>query len=180
MFQLKIKFLKSSIVEIYRREKKIKILCSIKNNLNVTGLTSFLCTSRRYCSHLIQDPPKNSCRLSLYLLAILVITRGHTSKIGVGCVIDILYTTTLCPSSVKNASWRSLNLTQTNWYEGHKDTCDINHTGSSGAMEVVYQRKRRKIMLNVQVQKKIKLARKRRELSIRKKRRTNLYLLRQE
>ena len=69
-------------------------------------------------------------------------TRGHTSMYGVGCVIDVLTGFVIdyqvmsklcfgCSRAKKRLSARDFKQ----WYTAHATDCDINHTGSSGAME---------------------------------------------
>ncbi|GFX79278.1 uncharacterized protein TNCV_695901 [Trichonephila clavipes] len=71
--------------------------------------------------------------------------RGHSSLIGVGCVIDMLtgyvvdfeVMSKLC----RHCSVGKNKLDQSSaefsiWYEGHKSECDINHLGSSTSMEM--------------------------------------------
>lgn len=73
------------------------------------------------------------------------LTRGHTSQIGVGCVIDILTGYALdyevmskycaeCAYAKADLGEKSAEYDV--WYESHKPSCSINHTGSSGAMEM--------------------------------------------
>ncbi|GFV10530.1 uncharacterized protein TNCV_2584241 [Trichonephila clavipes] len=73
------------------------------------------------------------------------LTRGHTSNIGVGCVIDLL---TGFVIDYEVMSKRCGECEQTKfaleedsaefriWYEGHQNVCSATHVGSSGAMEV--------------------------------------------
>ncbi|GFT56110.1 uncharacterized protein TNCV_4625941 [Trichonephila clavipes] len=73
------------------------------------------------------------------------LTRGHTSNIRVGCVIDLLTGFVL---DYEVMSKRCGECEQTKfapeedsaeyriWYEGHQDVCSAIHVGSSGAMEV--------------------------------------------
>ncbi|GFU50996.1 uncharacterized protein TNCV_4461891 [Trichonephila clavipes] len=73
------------------------------------------------------------------------LTRGHTSNIGVGCVIDLL---TGFVIDYEVMSKRCGECEQTKfaleedsadfriWYEGHQDVCSATHVGLSGAMEV--------------------------------------------
>ncbi|GFV01588.1 uncharacterized protein TNCV_2961811 [Trichonephila clavipes] len=73
------------------------------------------------------------------------LTRGHTSNIGVGCVIDLL---TGFVIDYEVMSKRCGECEQTKfaleedsadfriWYEGHQDVCSATHVESSGAMEV--------------------------------------------
>ena len=69
-------------------------------------------------------------------------TRGHTSMYGVGCVIDLLtgfvldYTVMSkycyrCTLAKNRMSVKDFRI----WYAAHVSACDINHEGSSGAME---------------------------------------------
>ncbi|GFW05058.1 uncharacterized protein TNCV_598521 [Trichonephila clavipes] len=72
-------------------------------------------------------------------------TRGHTSNIGVRCVIDLL---TGFVIDYEVMSKRCGECEQTKfaleednadfriWYEGHQDVCSATHVGSCGAMEV--------------------------------------------
>ncbi|GFU57378.1 uncharacterized protein TNCV_3635571 [Trichonephila clavipes] len=73
------------------------------------------------------------------------LTRGHTSLIGVGCVIDMLtgYVVDFEVMSkvCRHCSVAKNKLDQSSaefsiWYEGHKSECDINHLGSSTSMEM--------------------------------------------
>ncbi|GFT35453.1 uncharacterized protein TNCV_922681 [Trichonephila clavipes] len=73
------------------------------------------------------------------------LTRGHTSLIGVGCVIDMLtgYVVDIEVMSkvCRHCSVAKNKLGQSSaefsiWYEGHKSECDINHLGSSTSMEM--------------------------------------------
>lgn len=70
--------------------------------------------------------------------------RGHTSTYGIACVIDILTGLVIdfhvlskyCHSCSINSKRYGCNSDEFNtWYETHKDDCDKNYTGSSGAME---------------------------------------------
>ncbi|GFV80518.1 uncharacterized protein TNCV_2150521 [Trichonephila clavipes] len=73
------------------------------------------------------------------------LTRGHTSNIGVGCVIDLL--TGFVIDYEVMSKWCG-ECEQTKfvleedsaefriWYERHQDICSATHVGSSGAMEV--------------------------------------------
>ncbi|GBN67411.1 hypothetical protein AVEN_253386-1 [Araneus ventricosus] len=73
------------------------------------------------------------------------LTRGHTSQIGVGCVIDIL-TGYVIDYEVMSKHCTKCEYAKTNlgeksaeysiWYDGHKTSCSINHIGTSGAMEM--------------------------------------------
>lgn len=77
-------------------------------------------------------------------------TRGHKSKHGFGCVIDLLTGYVLdfdvaskfcrvCASAADALGEDSPDFQF--WFEGHKDKCDINHGGSSGAMEITVAEK---------------------------------------
>ncbi|GFV14530.1 uncharacterized protein TNCV_1080531 [Trichonephila clavipes] len=67
------------------------------------------------------------------------LTRGHTSLIGVGCVIDML-TGYVVDFEVMSKVCRHCSVAKNKlgqssaefsiWYEGHKSECDINHLGS--------------------------------------------------
>ncbi|GFY18365.1 uncharacterized protein TNCV_2395942 [Trichonephila clavipes] len=73
------------------------------------------------------------------------LTRGHTSLIGVGCVIDML-TGYVVDFEVKSKVCRHCFVAKNKLgpssaefsicYEGHKSECDINHLGSSTSMEM--------------------------------------------
>ncbi|GFV76829.1 uncharacterized protein TNCV_4730491 [Trichonephila clavipes] len=73
------------------------------------------------------------------------LTRGHTSVIGVGCVIDML-TGYVVDFEVMSKVCRHCSVAKNKlgqssaefsiWYEGHKSECDINHLGSSTSMEM--------------------------------------------
>jgi hypothetical protein len=74
------------------------------------------------------------------------LTRGHTSHIGVGCVVDLL--TGLCIDAHVMSTYchicetrgKSVHsntpLLYSSWYEKHLPECDKNFNGSSGMMEV--------------------------------------------
>lgn len=73
------------------------------------------------------------------------LTRGHSSQIGVGCVIDLLtgYVVdyevlskrcTECEQA--KASLKENSAEFDVWFQGHKQICSVNHRGSSGGMEV--------------------------------------------
>ncbi|GFU37893.1 uncharacterized protein TNCV_1063931 [Trichonephila clavipes] len=75
------------------------------------------------------------------------LTRGHTSLIGVGCVIDMLtgYVVDFevmskvcrhCSVAKKKNKLGQSSAEFSIWYEGHKSECDINHLGSSTSMEM--------------------------------------------
>ncbi|GFT52539.1 uncharacterized protein TNCV_14961 [Trichonephila clavipes] len=73
------------------------------------------------------------------------LTRGHTSLIGVGCVIDML-TGYVVDFEVMSKVCRHCSVAKNKlgqssaefsiWYEGHKSECDINHLDSSTPMEM--------------------------------------------
>ncbi|GFV43873.1 uncharacterized protein TNCV_484971 [Trichonephila clavipes] len=73
------------------------------------------------------------------------LTRGHTSLISVGCVIDML-TGYVVDFEVMSKVCRHCSVAKNKlgqsssefsiWYEGHKSECDINHLGSSTSMEM--------------------------------------------
>ncbi|GFV73610.1 uncharacterized protein TNCV_1269901 [Trichonephila clavipes] len=73
------------------------------------------------------------------------LTRGHTSLIGIACVIDILtgYVIdfeVMC-KVCRNCSVAKRELGESSaeydiWFEGHRKDCDINHSGSSTSMEM--------------------------------------------
>ncbi|GBL81937.1 hypothetical protein AVEN_50525-1 [Araneus ventricosus] len=73
------------------------------------------------------------------------LTRGHTSQIGIGCVIDML-TGYVIDYQVMSKYCKECELAKGElnkisaeyeiWYEGNKDSCNVNHCGSSGSMEV--------------------------------------------
>ncbi|GFV24141.1 uncharacterized protein TNCV_763201 [Trichonephila clavipes] len=73
------------------------------------------------------------------------LTRGHTSLIGVGCVIDML-TGYVVDFEVMSKVCRHCSVAKNKlgqssaefsiWYEGHKSECDINHLGLSTSMEM--------------------------------------------
>ncbi|GFU62973.1 uncharacterized protein TNCV_28901 [Trichonephila clavipes] len=73
------------------------------------------------------------------------LTRGHISQIGVGCVVDTLigyvieyeFMSKYCPTCI--SAKHELGETTAKydvWYSGHKSSCQINHVGTSGTMEV--------------------------------------------
>ncbi|GFW25453.1 uncharacterized protein TNCV_3721811 [Trichonephila clavipes] len=66
------------------------------------------------------------------------LTRGHTSLIGIACVIDILIdyvidfevickVCRICPVAKREMGDSSADYDI--WYEGHRKDCDINHSG---------------------------------------------------
>ncbi|GFT23694.1 uncharacterized protein TNCV_3511591 [Trichonephila clavipes] len=73
------------------------------------------------------------------------LTRGHTSLIGIACVIDILtgYVIdfeVMC-KVCRNCSVAKRKLGESSaeydiWYECHRKDCDVNHSGSSTSMEM--------------------------------------------
>ena len=91
--------------------------------------------------------------------------RGHTSLYGVAAVIDVL--TGLVVDYVVLSKYCHACALKKNifdiesedfklWYEGHKDQCAINYTGSSNAMEVeaavrLWQRSEQKQAFDIQV-----------------------------
>ncbi|GFS01778.1 hypothetical protein ElyMa_006430500 [Elysia marginata] len=72
-------------------------------------------------------------------------TRGHSSMIGIGCVIDVLtgyvvdfhVMSSFCQTCAKTGQKlkESNPRAYTQWYEKHKLHCDINYSGSAGMME---------------------------------------------
>ncbi|GFY17494.1 uncharacterized protein TNCV_3518491 [Trichonephila clavipes] len=73
------------------------------------------------------------------------LTRGHTSQISVGCVVDTLIGDVIdyeimskyCPTCISTKN----EIVETTaeydvWYSGHKNACHMNHIGTSGAMEM--------------------------------------------
>ncbi|GFR91477.1 hypothetical protein ElyMa_002593700 [Elysia marginata] len=72
-------------------------------------------------------------------------TRGHSSTIGIGCVIDVLtgyvvdfhVMSSFCQTCVKTGQKlkESNPRTYTQWYEKHKPHCDINYSSSAGIKE---------------------------------------------
>lgn len=73
------------------------------------------------------------------------LTRGHTSLLGVSCVIDVL-TGYVIDFEVMSKVCRVCNNTKKElgeqtaefeiWHKGHKSACELNHTGSSASMEM--------------------------------------------
>ncbi|GFX36388.1 uncharacterized protein TNCV_4933011 [Trichonephila clavipes] len=73
------------------------------------------------------------------------LTRGHTSLIGIACIIDIL-TGYVIDFEVMYKVWRNCSVAKRElgessaeydiWLEGHRKDCDINHSGSSTSMEM--------------------------------------------
>ncbi|GFY00231.1 uncharacterized protein TNCV_4664831 [Trichonephila clavipes] len=72
------------------------------------------------------------------------LTRGHTSNIGVGCVIDLLTDFVIdyevmskwCGECEQTKFALEENSSDFRiWYEGHQDVCSATHVGSSGAMK---------------------------------------------
>ncbi|GBN93597.1 hypothetical protein AVEN_174388-1 [Araneus ventricosus] len=73
------------------------------------------------------------------------LTRGQTSNIGIGCVIDLLtgflIDFEVMPKRCEECQQTKLALDEAAaefhfWYEGHQHFCRIAHVGSSGSMEV--------------------------------------------
>lgn len=73
------------------------------------------------------------------------LTRGHSSLIGVGCVIDILtgyvidyeVMSKICSFCRRTKDELGEDSAEFHvWYEGHKKFCDMNHSGSSSSMEM--------------------------------------------
>ncbi|GFT66727.1 uncharacterized protein TNCV_1394951 [Trichonephila clavipes] len=73
------------------------------------------------------------------------LTRGHTSNIGVGCVIDLLtgfvidyeVMSKLCGECEQTKFALEEDSAEFRiWYEGHQDVCSATRVGSSGAMKV--------------------------------------------
>ncbi|GBN18257.1 hypothetical protein AVEN_81276-1 [Araneus ventricosus] len=72
------------------------------------------------------------------------LTRGHTSNIGIGCVIDLM-TGFVIDFEVMSKRCEECQQTELAldedtaefhfWYECHRDFCSITHVGSSGSME---------------------------------------------
>ncbi|GFV32625.1 uncharacterized protein TNCV_441171 [Trichonephila clavipes] len=72
-------------------------------------------------------------------------TRGHTSQIGIGCVVDTLTEYVIdceimskyCPTCISAKNELGETTAEYDvWYCGHKNPCQINHVGTSGAMEM--------------------------------------------
>ncbi|GFX91714.1 uncharacterized protein TNCV_3529131 [Trichonephila clavipes] len=72
------------------------------------------------------------------------LTRGYSSQIGVGCVVDLLtgfvmdfeFMSKRCIECEHAKSDLGENSAEFHvWYEGHISSCAINHVGSSCAME---------------------------------------------
>ncbi|GFV25174.1 uncharacterized protein TNCV_1151781 [Trichonephila clavipes] len=73
------------------------------------------------------------------------LTRGHTSLIGIACIIDIL-TGYVIDFEVMYKVWRNCSVAKRElgessaeydiWLKGHRKDCDINHSGSSTSMEM--------------------------------------------
>lgn len=73
------------------------------------------------------------------------LTRGHTSNVGIGCVIDLLTGFVIdyevmskrCDECQHTKHALGENSAEFNiWYAGHRDSCSVTHVGSSGSMEV--------------------------------------------
>ncbi|GFS92134.1 uncharacterized protein TNCV_1112941 [Trichonephila clavipes] len=73
------------------------------------------------------------------------LTRGHTSQIGIGCVVDTLtgyvidyeIMSKYCPTCISAKNELGETTAEYDvWYSGHKNSCQINHVGTSGAMEM--------------------------------------------
>ncbi|XP_055865681.1 uncharacterized protein LOC129922757 [Biomphalaria glabrata] len=73
------------------------------------------------------------------------LTRGHTSHIGIGCVVDVLTGYVLdfhivstfclvCQTTGRKIKEKSPSQ-YSEWFETHKPFCEINYTGSSAMME---------------------------------------------
>ncbi|GFN81046.1 hypothetical protein PoB_000755200 [Plakobranchus ocellatus] len=73
--------------------------------------------------------------------------RGHTSRIGIGCVIDVMtglvldaeLLSTYCHTCGTTGTWVKGNTPQRYdvWYDEHRADCCINYACTSGNMEVV-------------------------------------------
>lgn len=77
-------------------------------------------------------------------------TKGFQSKHGFGCVIDLLtgfildydVVSKFCSECIKAATDLGIESPEFHcWYEGHAERCQIDHVGSSGAMEVAIAQK---------------------------------------
>ncbi|GFU19101.1 uncharacterized protein TNCV_4397041 [Trichonephila clavipes] len=73
------------------------------------------------------------------------LTRGHTSQIGIGCVVDTLtgyvidydIMSKYCPTCISAKNELGETTAEYDvWYSGTKNSCQINHVGTSGAMEM--------------------------------------------
>ncbi|GFY30171.1 uncharacterized protein TNCV_3090791 [Trichonephila clavipes] len=73
------------------------------------------------------------------------LTRGHTSQIGIGCVVNTLtgyvidykIMSKYCPTCISAKNELGETTAEYNvCYSGHKNSCQINHVGTSGAMEM--------------------------------------------
>ncbi|GFS57798.1 uncharacterized protein TNCV_2909031 [Trichonephila clavipes] len=73
------------------------------------------------------------------------LTRGHTSQIGIGCVVDTLtgyvigyeIMSKYCPTCISAKNELGETTAEYDvWYSGHKNSCQINHIGTPGAMEM--------------------------------------------
>lgn len=73
------------------------------------------------------------------------LNRGHTSLIGIGCVIDnltgyVIYYEIMCKlcryCSIARRELGDSSAEFYIWYIGHESACDIHHTGSSDSMEM--------------------------------------------
>ncbi|GFW55476.1 uncharacterized protein TNCV_118601 [Trichonephila clavipes] len=73
------------------------------------------------------------------------LTRGHTLQIGLGCVVDTLkgyvidyeIMSKYCPTCISAKNGLGETTAEYDvWYSGHKNSCQINHVGTSGAMEM--------------------------------------------
>ncbi|GFV36884.1 uncharacterized protein TNCV_2653451 [Trichonephila clavipes] len=71
--------------------------------------------------------------------------RGHTSQIGIGCVVDTLtgyvidyeIMSKYCPTCISAKNELGETTAEYDvWYSGHKNSCQINYVGISGAMEM--------------------------------------------
>ncbi|GFW37255.1 uncharacterized protein TNCV_5021531 [Trichonephila clavipes] len=73
------------------------------------------------------------------------LTRGHTSQIGIGCVVDNLtgyvidyeIMSKYCPTCISAKNELGETTAEFDvWYSGHKNSCQINHVGTSVAIEM--------------------------------------------
>ncbi|GFX85176.1 transposable element Tcb2 transposase [Trichonephila clavipes] len=73
------------------------------------------------------------------------LTRGHTSQIGVGCVVDTLtghvidyeIMSKYCPTCIRAKNELGETTAEYDvWHSGHKNSCQINYFGTSGAMKM--------------------------------------------
>ncbi|GFX15856.1 uncharacterized protein TNCV_1061781 [Trichonephila clavipes] len=129
-------------------------------NMDLPSSRTFNIYKKELCKSLIRSTEKslndvrsqvksayqsNSASTDIYVtFDVIWLTRGHSSQIGVGCMIDLLTGFVMdfevmskrCIECEHAKSGLGENSAEFHvWYEGHISSCAINHVGSSCAME---------------------------------------------